>query len=112
MDEVRRATDDELCGFVDRRDGRWLALTVFGAVLGGHGGEAAARDHVLAEGLASLTERWTLVEGATGEEEVACILEANPLQVTVARDHYAMPGVPTLTISADQFAAGEWELRR
>lgn len=87
-------------------------MTVFGAVLDEHGSEADARAHILAEGLASLTERWTLFEGATGLAEVACIIEANPSQVTVARDYFVHPGVPTLTITAAQLASGEWELRR
>ncbi len=112
MDEVRRPGDDELCGFVDERDGGWVSLTVFGAPLEEHESGSAAREHVLAEGLGALTERWTLVEGATGRSEVACILEANPTQVTVARDYYALPGVPTLTITAEQLASGEWQLRR
>lgn len=112
MDEVRRAGDGELCGFVDERDGRWLALSVFGAVLGEHRHEVDAWDRVLTEGLASLTERWTLVYGPTAREEVACILEANPSQVTVARGYDALPGVPTLTITAGQLTSGEWALRR
>ena len=60
MDEVRRPDDDELCGFVDHHDGSWRALTVFGAVLGGHSSDAVARDAVVTDGLSLLTERWTL----------------------------------------------------
>lgn len=112
VDEVRRTGDVELCGFVEERNGRWASLTVFGSALDEHESEADAREHVLAEGLSALTERWTLFERATGRAEVACILEANPTQVTVARDYYALPGVPTLTITAAQLASGEWELRR
>lgn len=112
MDEVRRLHDDELCGHVEHRDGRWAALTVFGAVLANHDERDEAERHVLADGLASLAERWTLRNGATGEEEIVCIQEANPVSVRVARDYYSLPGVPTLTITAAQLASGEWALRR
>jgi len=112
MEEVRRSSDDELCGFVDERGERWLALTVFGAALGEHSSRQAAVDRVLAEGLASLAERWILRHSADGTERVVCIQEANADAVTVALDFYSLPGVPTLTISAAQFAAGEWEMFR
>jgi hypothetical protein len=112
MDEVRRETDDELCGHVDDRCGRWHALTVFGAVLGSHDTRDAAEEQLLAEGLAALAERWRLRNPATGDEEIVCIQEANAAAVTVARGYYSLPGVPTLTITARQLAAGEWELRR
>ena len=84
MEQVRRMDDDELCGHVDARDGTWCSLTVFGAELGRHATRADAVEQVLAEGLASLAERWTLRRGANGEEEVVCIQEANPDKVTVA----------------------------
>jgi hypothetical protein len=112
VDEVRRNDDDELCGHVDERGGQWLALTVFGAELGRHDQRDQAVDQVLTEGLASLTERWTLRPGDGGEAEVVCIQEANPARVTVALGYYSVPGVPSLTITAAQLAAGEWELTR
>jgi len=112
MEEVRRSDDDELCGHVDERDGSWCALTVFGAVLGRHDRRETAVDQVLGEGLASLADRWTLVDGATGDERVVCIQEANPAVVTVALDYYSLPGVPTMTLTTDQLASGEWTLRR
>lgn len=112
MDEVRRASDDELCGHVEEGLDGWAALTVFGAVLGVHPTKDAAVAQVLAEGLASLSERWTLYDASIGEAEVVCILEANAAEVTVARDYYPGPGVPTLRITREQLAAGEWELRR
>ena len=110
--EVRRDADGELCGHVERRGPRWLALTVFGAPLGDHGRRRDAVDQVLREGLASLAERWTLRHGETGEEEVVCIQEASADGVTVARGYYPVPGVPTLTITAAELAAGVWVLRR
>lgn len=112
MDEVRRDDDGELCGHVEERGERWCALTVFGAVLGAHRGRDEATEQVLAEGLASLSERWTLRHRETGEEEVVCIQEANAARVTMARGYYALPGVPTLTLTVEQLEHGTWELRR
>jgi hypothetical protein len=112
VEPLRRSSDGELCGYVEERDGRWLALTVFGAVLGSHGDRAGAADQVLDEGLSSLAERWTLRDGATGDEEVVCIQEVNGEGVTVARGYYSLPGVPTLTITTDELAAGAWALHR
>jgi hypothetical protein len=112
MDEVRRPSDGELCGYVDERDGQWCALTMFGAVLGRHARREDAADHVRADGLASLAERWTLRRGGGDTEEIVCIQEANAASVTVALGYYSLPGVPTLTITAAQIASGEWELRR
>jgi hypothetical protein len=71
-----------------------------------------AVDQVLSEGLASLTERWTLRARDGGDAEVVLIQEANATEVTVALGYYSLPGVPTLTITAAQLAAGEWELHR
>lgn len=112
MDEVRREDDDELCGHVEQGLDGWAALTVFGTVLGVHGTREAAVQQVLTEGLASLAERWTLYDASIGEDEVVCIIEANAAGVTVARDYDSGPGVPTLAITREQLAAGEWELRR
>jgi hypothetical protein len=112
MEEVRRVDDDELCGYVSHRDGSWCAQTVFGAELGRHDHRDGAVDQVLAEGLASLADRWTLVEGATGEEQVVCIQEAKPATVTLALDYYSLPGVPTLTLTTEQLTSGDWHLRR
>jgi hypothetical protein len=112
MEEVRRPVDDELCGHVDWRDGAWLALVVFGAVLGRHSTREDAVAQVLSEGLASLAERWTLRRGAGNLDEVVCIQEANAHSVTLALGYYSMPGVPTLTVTASEIAAGEWSLRR
>jgi hypothetical protein len=112
VDELRRSSDDELCGHVEQRDGLWCALTVFGAVLGTHDRRQDAADQVLTEGLASLAERWTLRPSDGGPEEVVCIQEANAGAVTVARGYYSMPGVPTLTITRDQIASGEWVMYR
>jgi hypothetical protein len=108
----RRPGDDELCGHVDLADGSWLALVVFGAVLGRHPTREDAVAHVLSEGLSSLAERWTLRCGDGGADEVVCIQEASAQTVTLALGHYSMPGVPTLTIRASEIAAGRWSMQR
>ena len=110
VEALRRPSDGELCGYVAQRDGQWQALTVFGAVLGTHDQRASAADQVLDEGLASLAERWTLRHGESGDEEVVCIQEVKGGAVTLALGYYSLPGVPTLTITKDQIASGEWEL--
>jgi hypothetical protein len=110
VEALRRSGDGELCGYVAPRDGQWVALTVFGAVLGSHEERVNAVRHVLDEGLSSLAERWTLRHGESGAEEVVCIQEVNDVGVTVALGYYSLPGVPTLTITMDQIAAGEWDL--
>jgi len=112
VEALRRPGDGELCGYVAERDGQWHALTVFGAMLGRHDRRQDAADQVLGEGLSSLAERWALRHGASGEEEVVCIQEANGDVVTVALGYYSLPGVPTMTITKDQIASGEWELHR
>lgn len=111
MEEVRRPDDDELCGHVERRDGSWLALVVFGGVLGRHTTRDDAVAHVLSDGLASLAERWTF-ERDDGTTEVVCIQEANAHTVTLALGYYSMPGVPTLTITRRELDAGASTLRR
>jgi hypothetical protein len=85
---------------------------VFGAVLGHHEVRDGAVEQVLAEGLSSLSERWTLRRARVAENEVVCIQEARPGAVTVALGYYSLPGVPTLTITAEELAAGDCELLR
>ena len=77
MFEVRR-DDGELCGFVFADDGQWTATTVFGASLGLHAHREDAERQVHADGLSSLAERWTLVDGTSGDEQIACIQESSP----------------------------------
>jgi hypothetical protein len=113
VDAVRRADDGELCGFVEDREGRWCARTVFGALLGDHADRDGAVEQVRREGLASLAERWTLRNRETGAEEIVCIQEANETVVTVALGYYSLPGVPTRTFTVGELGAGgAWELRR
>jgi hypothetical protein len=112
MEQVRRADDDELCGHVAADGEVWVASTVFGAELGRHATRAGAVRQVEHEGLAVLAERWTLVDIDTAHEQVVCIVEANATEVTVALDYYALPGVPTRTISVDDLVGDRYQLRR
>lgn len=109
MQEVRR-DDGELCGFVTAEDGRWWAMAVFGAALSQHDGEEDARRHVIGNGLAALADRWTLIDSASGDEQVVCIQHASPAEVSVALGYHAVPGVKTLTIPAAELASGRWRL--
>jgi hypothetical protein len=111
MIEVRRG-DGELCGYVEVTNGRWHALTLFGAVLGEHGDEAAARDHVVSEGLRALADHWTLIDPASGDGQPVCIQQVTPVAVTLALGYYSLPGVPTMTIPIDELASGRWILVR
>jgi hypothetical protein len=111
MDEVRRADDDELCGFVERRADGWHALAVFGGTFEVYPDRRDAEAKVLADGLAALMERWLLVDGATGDEQIVCIQEANPHGITVALDYYSLPGVPTLRITRIELDEQRWVLR-
>jgi hypothetical protein len=109
MIEVRRS-DGELCGFIAERNGRWSALTVFGASLGEWDSDVDAHQDVHDRGLAVLSERWTLTDGSTGESQVACIQQASPAEVTLALDFYSLPGVPTITIGVEDLESGRWRL--
>lgn len=100
--EVRRAEDNELCGFVEESSGGWQSLSVFGGHLASFADMGQAWDHVLSIGLASLAERWWFRENSTSEWQMVCIQEASPESVTLALDYYSMPGVPALTISREQ----------
>lgn len=111
MDEVRRE-DGELCGFVVATGDGWDATTVFGAVLETVADRDDAARIVREHGLASLAERWLLIGGPGGDEQIVCIQEASPAGVTLALDYYSMPGVPTLRITRDELAAGHVTLRR
>ena len=110
MIEVRRE-DGALCGYIRRRGERWQALTIFGSVLAETTDDLAARNVVLARGLASLGERWELRARCEDTWQVVCIQEASPRRVRVALGYHSLPGVPTREISVDELLAGEFELR-
>jgi hypothetical protein len=104
MIEVRRESDSELCGYIERIDGQWRSLTVFGGVLAIHPDQHEATDHVLTAGLSSLAERWWYREDPSSEWQIVCIQEASPDSVRLALDYYSGPGVPTITVSRDQLS--------
>lgn len=111
MIEVRR-DDGELCGYVRAGADAWSALTVFGAPMGEHDDRSDAEDDVVRNGLAVLAERWTLVDGESGAEEVVRIQHASPDAVTLALGYESYPGIPTRTIGADEVGSGRWRLVR
>lgn len=98
MTEIRRTEDGELCGHVVQHDGTWLALAVFGGVIGQHADANSAAQRVLDEGLASLAERWYYRATPADDWQIVCIQEASPSSVRLALDYTSMPGVPTLTL--------------
>jgi hypothetical protein len=110
--EVRRQDDEELCGYVEAHGDDWHAITIFGAPLGVHDSRNDAARQVLDVGLASLAERWMLIDAATGEEQIVCIQEASPSSVTLALGYYSLPGVPSLTVSRGDLTGGRWHLDR
>lgn len=110
LQEVRRDDDGELCGYVAPDEGRWLSMTVFRGVLGEFDDEHAARRDVESRGLAALAERWMLVDHESGDEQIVCIQQASPDEVTLALDYYSLPGVPTRTIGVADLAGERWSL--
>ena len=106
-DEVRRAEDGELLGYVrSTPDGTWQALAVFGGTLGVRAGRSDAVALVESDGLASLARRWFW--RATGEDdwEHVVIQEAWPRRAVGVVGLYALPGAPRFEITADDIAAG------
>lgn len=107
LEEVRRAKDGELEGYIAPGDDGWRALTVFGGHLATTGSRAEAADLVHRRGLSSLADRWHWWSRASGEWQVVLPQEASPGRVRVAVGYYSLPGVATATITADDLAAGD-----
>jgi hypothetical protein len=107
-DEVRRAEDGELLGYVSASaDGEsWLALAVFGGRLGRRATRAEAVDLVRSEGLASLARRWFWRAVGSDEWEVVVIQEAWPGRAVGVVGLYALPGAPRFEVTAQDLAAG------
>ena len=104
---VRRDDDGELLGYVaPLDDGRWAAQAVFGGVIGIGGTAAAARALVERDGLASLSWRWFYRPNATADWEVVVVQEAWPGRAVVVEGAYALAGMPTVEIRAEDLAAG------
>jgi hypothetical protein len=107
LEEVRRASDDELEGYVEADQGGWRALTVFGGLLGTAESRQAALDIVRRRGLASLAERWYWWSREAAGWRVVLPQEASPGRVRVAIGYYSLPGVETAVITAADLAAGD-----
>ena len=105
--EVRRASDGELEGFVAPDGDGWLALTVFHGALGRAATAGDARAVVHERGLASMAERWWWFSRRTGVWRIVVPQESSPGRVRVALGYYSLPGVETATITAADLAAGD-----
>jgi hypothetical protein len=104
--EVRRPSDNELCGHVVESDGQWQALTVFGGLLGTHSSRLDAQAQVASIGLSSLAERWHLRTGSDQQWQVVCIQEAHFDLVRLALGYYSLPGVPVIEVTRDELTHG------
>ena len=107
LEEVRRPTDRELEGFVRRAGDEFEALTVFHGLLAKVQSADAARAIVAERGLSSLAQRWYWRSRASGRWVVVVPQEVRPGLVRVAVGYYALPGVPTALITADDLAQGD-----
>jgi hypothetical protein len=107
LEEVRRASDDELEGFVMPTENGFDALTVFHGVIASTATRDEARTIVHVRGLASLAERWYWRSRVTDAWSVVVPQEARPGFVRVAVGYYALPGVPTAVITAEDVAQGD-----
>lgn len=106
-EEVRRASDGELLGFVRRSGGgSWDALAVFGGLLGRRSSRAEALALVESDGLASLARRWFWRPAGSDTWEVVVIQEAWPGRAVGVVGLYALPGAPAFSITAEDLAAG------
>lgn len=95
LQEVRRTTDDELCGYIAQRGGAHVALTVFHGELATFDSDALARQHVLDHGLASLHRHWHFRNSPQEEWQLVLIQEARPGWARIVLGYYSLPGVPT-----------------
>ena len=105
--EIRRRDDGELLGAIRQVAEGWEALTVFGGVLGLASSAAAARGIVESVGLEALARPWFHRSRTTGTWRIVRIQEAWPGRARVVEGFYALPGVPTRTISAADLDTGD-----
>jgi hypothetical protein len=107
LEEVRRSNDGELEGFIRPVAAGFEALTVFHGVLGRTSSAEAARAVVHARGLASLADHWYWWSRIAREWRVVLPQEARPGFVRIALGYYALAGVPTAIVTADDLALGD-----
>ncbi len=106
MEEVRRADDDELLGYVVDADGSWQALTVFHGRLAVRDGRAEAEEVVRSRGLVSMSDRWYYRAAPDADWQVVVLQEAQPGRVRLALGRYSERGVPTVVVTAEDLAEG------
>ena len=111
-EEIRRAEDGELLGYVrdqgagDVGSRGWVALAVFGGTLGVRASRPEAVALVRSDGLASLARRWFWRATGSDEWEIVLIQEAWPGRAVGVIGLYALPGAPRFEITAEDLAAG------
>lgn len=90
--QIRRADDDELLGFVIASAGTFLATTVFGGLLGEHPDADNAEHQLRAIGLSSLAERWWIF--SDGRWQRCWLIEASPDRVVAVIASYTFEARP------------------
>lgn len=90
--EIRRADDDELLGFVTPAAGTFQATTVFGGLLGEHPDADSAEHQLRQIGLSSLAERWWIFSDDRWQR--CWLIEASPDRVVAVIASYAFEARP------------------
>lgn len=90
--EIRRADDDELLGFVIHAAGTFRATTVFGGLLGEHPDADSAERQLREIGLSSLAERWWIFSDDRWQR--CWLIEAFPDRVLAVIATYAFEARP------------------
>jgi len=106
--EIRRADDDELLGFVavdPDGSGNHLASTGFGGLLGSHPDADSAEQQVREVGLSSLAERWWIF--ADGQWQHCWLIEASPDRVVAVISSYAFTARPEVIPSGTPLQLSE-----
>lgn len=103
--EIRRADDDELLGFVIRAAGTFRATTVFGGLLGEHPDAVSAEHQLRQMGLSSLAERWWIF--SDGRWQRCWLIEASPERVVAVIATYAFQARPEVIPPGTRLQLGE-----
>lgn len=103
---VRRPSDGEALGSVRRLADGWIAETVFGGHLATTPDRAAALDRLEADGLGAMARRWWYRPEPDADWQVALVQEAWPGRATLVLGPYALPGLPTVTVSREDLLRG------
>ncbi|MDQ6657908.1 MAG: hypothetical protein M3Z00_06760 [Actinomycetota bacterium] len=90
--EIRRADDDELLGFVSHYAGAFRATTVFGGLLGEHPDADSAERQLRDSGLSSLAERWWIYSDDHWQR--CWLIEASPERVIAVIATHAFQAQP------------------